>query len=197
MSSYWQREYDEILSEAPDDPDEDYGLVKYRPRGDSFSDSGSEISVGELGDGAKLDLESESEDELEGVDGVEGEEADLGMFARMQRRRSTDNENTWEVRCLCAIAAMIAHAQHMSPTIARLPKSPADRRRSSSGSSLRPIASTMVGSNGQGTEGDDDVFVGDNDEGEMPGPMPIERETQDEQDRSFGAVDEVEYAYGE
>jgi hypothetical protein len=29
------------------------------------------------------------------------------------------------------------------------------------------------------------------------GPMPIERETADERERSFGAVDEVEYAYGE
>lgn len=39
-----------------------------------------------------------------------------------------------------------------------------------------------------------DVF---DDEDDLPGPMPIERQTQDEQDRSFGAVDEVEYAYGE
>lgn len=32
---------------------------------------------------------------------------------------------------------------------------------------------------------------------DLRGPMPIERETGDEQERSFGAVDEVEYAYGE
>lgn len=29
------------------------------------------------------------------------------------------------------------------------------------------------------------------------GPMPIERQTEDERERAFGAVDEVEYAYGE
>lgn len=39
--------------------------------------------------------------------------------------------------------------------------------------------------------------VFDDDEVEMPGPMPIARETDDEIERSFGAVDEVEYAYGE
>jgi hypothetical protein len=42
----------------------------------------------------------------------------------------------------------------------------------------------------------DSPFDGD-DELRGLGPMPIERETADETERSFGAVDEVEYAYGE
>jgi hypothetical protein len=39
----------------------------------------------------------------------------------------------------------------------------------------------------------------DDDEGEIDtrGPMPIEKDTADEHERDFGAVDEVEYAYGE
>jgi hypothetical protein len=39
----------------------------------------------------------------------------------------------------------------------------------------------------------------DDDEGEIDtrGPMPIEKDTADERERDFGAVDEVEYAYGE
>jgi hypothetical protein len=48
---------------------------------EGISDSESVVSVGELGEEARLD---------EGV-GPEG------VFARQQRRRSTDNENTWEV----------------------------------------------------------------------------------------------------
>jgi hypothetical protein len=48
---------------------------------DVISDSESVVSVGELGEEARLD---------EGI-GAEG------VFARQQRRRSTDNENTWEV----------------------------------------------------------------------------------------------------
>ena len=43
---------------------------------------------------------------------------------------------------------------------------------------------------------DDDDDDGDDDEDEMRGPMPIERETTDQRER-MGAVDEVEYAYGE
>ena len=80
----------------------------------------------------------------------------------------------------------------MSPTtLSLLPRTPAERRRSSSsagtGSPLRPLAP------GAGAM-DTSPFE---DEVEMKGPMPIERETADERERSFGAVDEVEYAYGE
>ncbi|RSH81541.1 Factor arrest protein 11 [Saitozyma podzolica] len=123
---------------------------------DVISDSESVVSVGELGEEARLD---------EGI-GAEG------VFARQQRRRSTDNENTWE---------------HMSPQISLLPRSPAERRRSSSGGSpLRPVLNGRIL--------DAEVFEEDED---LPGPMPIERQTEDERERAFGAVDEVEYAYGE
>jgi hypothetical protein len=78
-------------------------------------------------------------------------------------------------------------AQHMSPQISLLPRSPAERRRSSSGGSpLRPVLNGRIL--------DAEVFEEDED---LPGPMPIERQTEDERERAFGAVDEVEYAYGE
>jgi hypothetical protein len=74
----------------------------------------------------------------------------------------------------------------MSPQISLLPKSPAERRRSSSGGSpLRPVL--------DGRSLDVEVFEDE----DLPGPMPIERQTEDERERAFGAVDEVEYAYGE
>jgi hypothetical protein len=103
------------------------------------------------------------------------------MFEAMQernRRRSNGDENTWE---------------HMSPTTLKLlPKSPTDRRRSSSGGSpLRPVMGlAQLG----GPDGDDldDVFAEDED---LPGPMPINPETRDELEREFNAVDEVEWAY--
>ena len=80
----------------------------------------------------------------------------------------------------------------MSPTTLKLlPKSPTDRRRSSSsgGSPLRPVMglSPMVGS-------DEDLEVFDEEE-DLPGPMPINPETRDEMEREFNAVDEVEWAY--
>jgi hypothetical protein len=40
------------------------------------------------------------------------------------------------------------------------------------------------------------VFEEDEEE-DMPGPMPIETDTRDAKDRNFGPVDEVEFAYGE
>jgi hypothetical protein len=43
------------------------------------------------------------------------------------------------------------------------------------------------------SEGLGDVFE---DDSELPGPMPINPETRDEMERDYGAVDEVEYAYG-
>lgn len=124
-------------------------------------------------------------------------------------------------------------------TIAALPKSPAERRRSSSGQRDSPLRQALIsphehdlarkrsrspssargslggsGSGGAGGGGADalgvgvgslwsqgNVFEDDDAEmdlpGPMPGPMPIERQTQDEVDRDFGAVDEVEYVYGE
>lgn len=78
----------------------------------------------------------------------------------------------------------------MSPTtLSLLPRTPAQRRRSSGQKSpLRPIASGYIDTSPF------DVGIEDVD---LRGPMPIERETADEAERSFGAVDEVEYAYGE
>lgn len=77
----------------------------------------------------------------------------------------------------------------MSPTLKLLPRSPTDRRRSSSGGSpLRPVM-------GLGPlMGDDlgDVFEEDI---ELPGPMPINTGTRDEIEREHSAVDEVEYLF--
>ncbi len=79
----------------------------------------------------------------------------------------------------------------MSPTtLSLLPKSPAERRHSSSsGSPLRPMFPSGFHNKSPFDEEEGEV--------DLRGPMPIERETADERERSFGAVDEVEYAYGE
>lgn len=116
MIEFWLHEYEDVLTEVfgdggPEDPwddgEEDFGLV-IAPRAfqrgapgpaetgdrawsaleeimgdaDSISDSESIVSVGDLGDDARLD---EADNVVEGV------------FAAQQRRRSTGNENTWEV----------------------------------------------------------------------------------------------------
>jgi hypothetical protein len=79
----------------------------------------------------------------------------------------------------------------MSPRTLSLLRSPADRRRSSSsGSPLRPV---MAG----GGAMESSPFDDEEEAGRGWGPMPIQRETSDEREREFGAVDEVEYAYGE
>lgn len=59
---------------------------------------------------------------------------------------------------------------------------------------MRPLIPGDIGSLGALINPFEDA---DEDEVDLRGPMPIQRTTQDEQDRSFGAVDEVEYAYGE
>ncbi|GMK57278.1 hypothetical protein CspeluHIS016_0401120 [Cutaneotrichosporon spelunceum] len=77
-----------------------------------ISDSESVVTVGELGEDARLEAEEEGR----------------SMFAAMQQRkqrRPSEDENTWE---------------NMSPTLKLLSRSPTDRRRSSSsGSPLRPV----------------------------------------------------------
>lgn len=80
------------------------------PDDDTISDSESVVSVGELGEEARLEAEAEGRE----------------MFSAMEkrRRRPSQDENTWE---------------HMSPTLRLLPRSPSDRRRSSGGSPLRPV----------------------------------------------------------
>jgi hypothetical protein len=155
---------------------------------DDISDSESVVSVGELGEEARLGMgitdPSDSESELGSETGSDLEEGPHDRDLARQQRRQSGNENTWE---------------HMSPTtLSLLPRSPAEakaqaRRRSSSSTSesdapLRAVDLVSV-------LGDGDVF--EDEEMDIPGPMPIIRDTDDESEREFGAVDEVEYAYGE
>ncbi|KAH8118350.1 hypothetical protein DFH11DRAFT_1540546 [Phellopilus nigrolimitatus] len=90
------------------------------------------------------------------------------------RESIDENRNNWE---------------HMSPkTMAALPKSPVGgHRRSSSGSSLRPVLPFGLDDNSAV-----DLEEGDEDEPEM-GPIPREHSGPFGQG---GGVDEVEYAYG-
>ena len=212
---------------------------------DAISDSESIVTVGELGDAARLDdLGDSSELEVRQrqreAEEREKEERDMdremGAFGRMQRRKSTENENSWAVRPpfnpilggsgWLGRRGLQADRQDMATkTLAALPKSPAERRRSSSsGQRDSPLRTALVSPHendlglgrkrskspsGEGHGGglqslsaermlrfqDTDVF--DDEDMDMPGPMPIARETQDERDRDFGAVDEVEYVYGE
>ncbi|CAK9786148.1 N1221-domain-containing protein [Cutaneotrichosporon oleaginosum] len=192
MIEFWMHEYEDVMREvfgegtSEDDWDE-YGKVRpdvspgapgpaarddaawirlgelmRRGDDDAISDSESVVSVGELGEDARLEAEEEGR----------------SMFAAMQERktrRPSEDENTWE---------------NMSPTLKLLPRSPTDRRRSSSGGSpLRPVM-------GLGPMSDDlgDVFEEDM---ELPGPMPINTGTRDEIEREHSAVDEVEYLFNE
>jgi hypothetical protein len=121
---------------------------------DRISDSESIVSIGELGDDARMDpMDPGRED---------GSVAD-------------ENRNNWE---------------HMSPkTMAALAKSPASTRRSSSGSSLRPVLPfDLDRDEGSAVDDDDD----DDDQGQELGPVP-----RDAPGPFGGAgVDEVEAAYG-
>ena len=72
----------------------------------------------------------------------------------------------------------------VDPTLAGLGVGMVGRRRTSDGAGGGEMENPF----------DDDE--GDEDDDDMPGPMPIERETTDQRER-MGAVDEVEYAYGE
>ncbi|BEJ14883.1 hypothetical protein CspHIS471_0406500 [Cutaneotrichosporon sp. HIS471] len=196
MIEFWMNEYEDVLREvfgegtSEEDWDE-YGEVRpdaspgapgpaerddaawirlgqlMRRGGDDdsisdISDSESVVTVGELGEDARLEAEEEGR----------------SMFAAMQQRkqrRPSQDESTWE---------------NMSPTLKLLPRSPTDRRRSSSGGSpLRPVM-------GLGPMSDDlgDVFDEDM---ELPGPMPINTGTRDEIEREHSAVDEVEYLFNE
>lgn len=79
-------------------------------------------------------------------------------------------------------------------TLSKMPRSPAERRRSSSSGShsspLRPIIPPG------GRIEDIDVFDDDEDEADMRGPMP-RMEGPDAEDRGDMPVDEVELVYGE
>jgi len=211
MIEFWLHEYEAVLGEVFGEVEDDHvGITRVgmanrddpawnrldaimrrgRPEeDDDISDSESVVSVGALGEEARLGIgitpsegsgsESESESDVESDASEEGpKERDL---ARQQRRQS-GNENTWE---------------HMSPTtLSLLPRSPAEakfqaRRRSSSSMDGQPRLRLV------NIPGDGDGGVFEDDELDIPGPMPIVRDTDDEGEREFGAVDEVEYAYGE
>nr|ODN97858.1 hypothetical protein L204_03283 [Cryptococcus depauperatus CBS 7855] len=153
---------------------------------EEISDSESVVTVGELGDEARLgggpgfgERRSLDEDVLNGngedyggIKKVKEEKSRVGMGKG--RRKSGAGENTWE---------------HISPTLALLPRSPIERRRSSSNDSpLRPVM--------PGPLSHDAVFD-EEDEMDTRGPMPIKMDTKDHIEREGGAVDEVEYTYGE
>lgn len=70
--------------------------------------------------------------------------------------------------------------------MAALPKSPVGHRRSSSGTSLRPVLPFGLDDNSA-------VDLEENEEEDEMGPMPRE---QDGPFGQGGGVDEVEYAYG-
>ncbi|WWC89537.1 uncharacterized protein L201_004461 [Kwoniella dendrophila CBS 6074] len=157
---------------------------------EEISDSESIVSVGELGEEARLDgatfnvntnqqEEEDDQDQQENEDNVQSM-MNLSLSGGRVRRKSGAGENTWE---------------HMSPTLALLPRSPAERRRSSSGGSpLRPV---IPGKPHEVILGlGEDVFD-DEDDIETRGPMPIKSNTRDLEEREGGAVDEVEYTYGE
>jgi len=214
MIEFWIHEYDDVLGEVFGEVEDDHvGITRVgmanrddpawnrldaimrrgRPEvdDDDISDSESVASVGELGQEARLGMgitPSEGSASDSGLDSdLESESSEEGPrdrdLARQQRRQS-GNENTWE---------------HMSPTtLSLLPRSPAEakaqaRRRSSSSVDGAPRL-RLVNIPGDG-DGEGGVF--EDDEMDIPGPMPIVRDTDDEGEREFGAVDEVEYAYGE
>ncbi|WRT66139.1 uncharacterized protein IL334_003092 [Kwoniella shivajii] len=177
---------------------------------EEISDSESIVSVGELGDEARLSHatfgqdqdqdqqqlredqvrdQDQDQDQDRGHDQNREQEDDgrlLSIGGGKGRRKSGAGENTWE---------------HMSPTLALLPRSPAERRRSSSsGSPLRPVIPGKTNDLMSGMQGlslgTGEVFD-DEDDFETRGPMPIKMDTRDHEEREGGAVDEVEYTYGE
>ncbi|WWC70433.1 uncharacterized protein I206_104384 [Kwoniella pini CBS 10737] len=156
---------------------------------EEISDSESVVTVGELGEDARLggatfdsDTDNDVSDEEQSEQEDSGERR-LSIGGGKGRRKSGAGENTWE---------------HMSPTLALLPRSPAERRRSSSGGGGSPLRPVIPGKQshevilGLG----EDVFD-DEDDLDTRGPMPIKSNTRDLEEREGGAVDEVEYTYGE
>ena len=102
---------------------------------DGISDSESVVTVGELGDDARMD---------DGKDDGEGEEE--GIFSR-QQRMPQQGENTWEVgipQCLVAVSitdrALVAHVTHHTfspPTFAT--RTPSFLKRQDGLSIIEPI----------------------------------------------------------
>jgi hypothetical protein len=134
---------------------------------DGISDSESVVSIGELGDDARLDAAAEGEPSADA------------------------NVNNWEVRMFVVGERLDTEMsfQAMSPkTMAALPKSPAGPRRSSQGGNLRPVIPLDL-DDADGSAVEDDV----EEELPEPGPMPRSPGTFA---TPGGGVDEVEYAYG-
>jgi hypothetical protein len=212
MIEFWIHEYEAVLGEVFGEVEDDHvGITRVgmanrddpawnrldaimrrgRPEvdDDDISDSESVVSVGELGQEARLGIgiipsESGSESGLESDLESSEEEGPRDRDLARQQRRQSGNENTWE---------------HMSPTtLSLLPRSPAEAK----AQARRRSSSSMDGSGEPrlrlvNIPGDGDAGVFEDDEMDIPGPMPIVRDTDDEGEREFGAVDEVEYAYGE
>jgi hypothetical protein len=138
--------------------------------GDGISDSESVVSIGDLGgevrDGERGDVEDE-------------------------------NKNNWEVRTFSFLSTIerfvltLVVLQHMSPkTLSALPKSPATGgRRSSSGSSLRPVMPFRL-DDGSAIEEEDDDLAGE--DGPDVGPIPKERSAPYAAREGGEGVDEVE-----
>jgi hypothetical protein len=140
---------------------------------DNISDSESVVSIHELGDDARINLQ----------DGEQPAE--------------DANVNNWEVRenHIAAISSMLMILQHMSPkTMAALPKSPHKSpaaRRSSQGGSLRPVMPLNLDDPDGGSAVDDEL-----EEVDLPEPGPMPRSPGTFATTPGGGVDEVEYAYG-
>lgn len=80
-------------------------------------------------------------------------------------------------------------------TLAMMPRSPAERRRSSSsGSHSSPLRPLLPPS---GRIEDINVFDDDDEEEDMRGPMPLGGAGEDARERGSMPVDEVELVYGE
>jgi len=180
MIDYWMHEYEYVMSQVFGDGDPEEGPPWGVTRGTPGPAEPNDEAWNRLGEIMRAkgapDDDGISDSESVVSIGELGEEARFGNdddgLTIHQRRKSGEGENTWE---------------HMSPTtMSLLPRSPSNRRRSSSsGSPLRPVF--------PGGILDSDVF----DEEDLRGPIPKASGTDDEEVRNFGAVDEVEYAYGE
>lgn len=164
----FEEEYEEYLSDIGVSPDKDESL--FSPTQSALSAWQRLSSLGnEIADGISDSESMASIGDLGDEAKFDGSSGDKDML--------DENLNNWE---------------HMSPkTMAALPKSPVGHgRRSSSGSSLRPVLPFDL---------DDGSAVDDEDEDDTPemGPMPKEQTGPFAAGEGGKGVDEVEYLYGE
>ena len=144
---------------------------------DNISDSESIVSIGELGEDARLDTAKETRD----VPDENVNNWEVSVFG-WTRARPSDMD--------CVTDDLFGTLQHMSPkTMAALTKSPAHGRRSSSGSgqNLRQVNADFTLDAVTGSA------IDDTEEDEQYGPMPKDSSSPFQ---PGGSVDEVEYAYG-